>query len=70
MRVHTSSVSSPGRGCGSAGPPGVAWCPVAQPSISGTSSSAAGPYAAPPHCLPGGHLAGGGEREGDKERDV
>lgn len=49
----TSSASSPARGCGSADPPGAAWCPAVQPSFSGTSSSAAARSAAHPHCRPG-----------------
>lgn len=47
----TSSVFSPDHGCGSAGPPGEAWCPAALPSFSGTSSSAAAQSAAHPHYL-------------------
>lgn len=47
----TSSVSSPDHGCGSAGPPGGAWCPAAPPSFSGTSSSAAAKSAAHPRYL-------------------
>lgn len=48
----TFSVSFPDRGYGSVGPPDEAWCPAAQPSASGTSSSAAARSAADPHYLP------------------
>lgn len=47
----TSSVSFPSHGCGSAGPPGEAWCPAARRSSSGTFSSAAAQSAANPHYL-------------------
>lgn len=47
----TSSVSSPDRGCGFGGPPGVVWYPAALQSVSGTSSSAAAQSAAYPHYL-------------------
>lgn len=50
----TFAVSSPGRGCGSAAPPGAVWCPAARLSVSGISSSAAAPHAAPLHCPPAG----------------
>ncbi len=53
----TSSVFSPGHGCGSADPPGEAWCPAALPSFSGTSSSAAAQSAAHPHYLSAGQPA-------------
>lgn len=47
----TSSVSSPDRGCGSAGPPNEAWCLAAQQTASGSSSSAAARSAAYLHYL-------------------
>lgn len=51
----TSSASSPGRGCGSAGPPGGALCPAARQSAAGSSSLAAGCCAGTPRCLPAVH---------------
>ncbi len=50
----TCAVFSPGRGCGSAAPPGAVWCPADRLSVSGISSSAAAPRAAPLHCPPAG----------------
>lgn len=50
----TSSASSPGRGCGSVGPPGEVWCPAVQTSGAGFSSSAAGRFAGTPRYRPAG----------------
>lgn len=52
--VLTSSASSPGRGCGSAGPPGEVWYPAVQLSAAGLSSSAAGCFAGTPRYRPAG----------------
>lgn len=53
--ILTSSVSSPGRGCGSVVPPGEVWCPAVQMSAAVFSSSAAGYFAGTPRYRPPGH---------------
>lgn len=54
MRVLTSSASFPARGCGSAGSPGAAWCPGAQPLISGIFSLPAAESVGSPPDQPAG----------------